>query len=158
MAKLRSFLIAALFFLFVAGIFWATRADVSAMSNSSVAGLVAIKEMAQQSVPYEVALANGKPTLLEFYADWCTTCQSMAPTLSKLHQQYGERVNFVMLNIDRPEWIPQLKQYQVTGVPQFIFLDSNQEVQKNLVGKVPETIIVQLFEQSSALEPNHTKG
>ncbi|NEP50084.1 MAG: thiol:disulfide interchange protein, partial [Moorea sp. SIO3C2] len=89
---------------FAAGTFFLTRSDLSSLSTSTVAGLALIKTMVKQSVPYDVALSNNKPTLIEFYADWCTTCQSMAPILNKLHQQYGETVNWVMLNIDDPQW------------------------------------------------------
>jgi thiol-disulfide isomerase/thioredoxin len=103
--------------------------------------------MAQQSVPYESALTNGKPTLVEFYADWCSSCQSLAPSIAKFHEQYGSQVNFVMLNVDDSQWRPLMQQYQVMGVPQFFFITSSRRVVKTLVGRVPESILAQLFEQ-----------
>lgn len=103
--------------------------------------------MAQQSVPYESALSNGKPTLVEFYADWCTSCQSLAPSISKFHEQYSSQVNFVMLNIDDPQWRQQIQEYQVMGVPQFFFIKSDRKVAKTRVGRVPESILAQLLEQ-----------
>ncbi|MEM9568955.1 MAG: thiol:disulfide interchange protein, partial [Cyanobacteria bacterium P01_E01_bin.34] len=33
-------------------------------------GQVSLESLAQRAVPLEVAQANGKPTLIEFYADW----------------------------------------------------------------------------------------
>jgi thiol-disulfide isomerase/thioredoxin len=145
--KLRLYLLAGLFILFCSVSFFLTRLDRAAASPSSLAGLAALREMAQQSVPYDIALSNGKPTLLEFYADWCTSCQSLAPTLSKFHEEYGSQVNFVMLNVDEPQWSQQLKQYQVKGVPQFFFMRSDRSVVKTLVGSVPEPILGKLFEQ-----------
>jgi thiol-disulfide isomerase/thioredoxin len=150
MINIRSLVVAILSFVFIAGIFWTTRMDGAATSTSSLTGLVAIKNMAQQSISYEIALANNKPTLLEFYADWCTTCQSMAPVLSKLHQEYGDRINFVMLNIDRPEWAQQLKQYGVTGIPQITFLDRGEEVVQTVVGRVPKTTLEEIMNKLSA--------
>ncbi|NEO70820.1 thioredoxin domain-containing protein [Moorena sp. SIO3H5] len=132
---------------FAAGTFFLTRSDVSSLSSSSVAGLALIKTMAKQSVPYELALSNNKPTVIEFYADWCTTCQSMAPILNKVHQKYGESVNWVMLNIDDPQWAKPIEKYRVTGVPQFTFLDSNQQETEILVGKIPETIISKVLQE-----------
>ena len=38
-----------------------------------------LSTMAEEAVPLEVALSNGKPSLVEFYANWCMSCQTMAP-------------------------------------------------------------------------------
>src|SRR5919199_1373138 len=128
--KLRFYILAGIFILFCGISFFLTRLDQAAATPSSPIGLISLRKMAQQSVPYESALSNGKPTLVEFYADWCTSCQSLAPTISKFHQQYGSQVNFVMLNVDDPQWHQQMQQYQVMGVPQFFFMRSDRTVVK----------------------------
>jgi thiol-disulfide isomerase/thioredoxin len=109
-------------------------------------GLKVMQEMAREAVPYEVAIASSKPTLLEFYADWCSVCQSMASTVQTLEQQYGENINFVMLNVDDAQWLPQMDQYDVTGVPQFTLLDSQQASLKTVVGRIPEPVLVEIVE------------
>lgn len=43
--------------------------------------------MAKSATPLEVALTNGKPSLMEFYADWCTSCQAMAKDMSELDRK-----------------------------------------------------------------------
>jgi thiol-disulfide isomerase/thioredoxin len=42
---------------------------------------------------------QGKPAIVEIYADWCPFCKAAAPTLSALHEEYKGRVNFIDLNI-----------------------------------------------------------
>ncbi|MBE9029785.1 thioredoxin fold domain-containing protein [filamentous cyanobacterium LEGE 11480] len=113
---------------------------------SGVQGLMALKHLAKESVAYDVAIANGNPTLIEFYADWCTSCQSMAPTMAHLHEKYGDSVNFVMLDIDDPQWAEPVAQFAVQGVPQLTLLTADATPVDTLVGKVPESIVTQLLE------------
>jgi thiol-disulfide isomerase/thioredoxin len=51
-------------------------------------------------VPIEQALSNGRPTVLEFYADWCEVCRETAPNVMDVERSLKDRVNFVMLNVD----------------------------------------------------------
>ncbi|MBE9128655.1 MULTISPECIES: thioredoxin domain-containing protein [unclassified Coleofasciculus] len=115
------------------------------MSHSSLMGLATLRAMAKESVSYESAMTNSKPTLLEFYADWCTTCQGMAPIVRNLEQEYRDDINVVMLNIDDPKWAKIIATYHVTGVPQFMFLDAHHTVTKTWVGKVPEPVMTHFF-------------
>ena len=86
-------------------------------SNSS------LESQVQQSTPLSVALNNHKPTLTEFYADWCTSCQAMAGDLAQIKAEYGDRLNFVMLNVDNTKWLPEMLRYRVDGIPHFLFMN-----------------------------------
>ena len=114
----------------------------TAAKTSPVSGLMVQTSLARQAMPYEVALANGKPTLVEFYADWCTTCQAFAPTLQRLHEQWGDQVNFVMLDIDDPQWRSQIQQFQATGVPHLTLLDTDHTPVETWIGNVPPSILL----------------
>jgi thiol-disulfide isomerase/thioredoxin len=102
---------------------------------------VSLASLAAQSVPLERALGNDRPTMIEFYADWCQTCQQMAKDLQSLESEYGEQINFVLLNVDNPRWIPELMQYEVDGVPRFIFLDRENRLVGDAVGLQPRTVM-----------------
>lgn len=124
-----------------------TRPAASVMSMTPLSGLMTLKAMAAEAMPYETALANQKPIFIEFYADWCTTCQSMASTVNALHKAYGEQVNFVMLDIDDPQWAEQVAEFGASGVPQFTLLDGTQQSVKTWVGKVPQPVFRSVFDQ-----------
>lgn len=141
MKNLKTYLAILILPLFFLATIFLTRADVSADLGIPLNGLAAMRSMAKQSIPYEVAATNGKPTLIEFYADWCSTCQSLAPSLNNLHQKYGENVNFVMLNVDDPMWSKQIKNYGANSIPYLVFLSAEREVKEVLVGKPPERVI-----------------
>lgn len=119
---------------------------LSFTSGSGLTGLMELKQIAKQSTPYEVAMHNAKPTLIEFYADWCVTCRAMAPTMHQLYQAKANEINFVMLNIDNPQWITQLKNYQVTGVPQFTVLSATGELQNTFYGRVPQSVLAETLQ------------
>ncbi len=102
---------------------------------------VSLTSLDKESTPLEVALTNSKPTLIEFYANWCTVCQAMAPDVGVLKKQYGESVNFVMLNIDNTKWLPEILNYRVDGIPHFVFLNSKGEAIAQTIGEQPRTIM-----------------
>ena len=97
--------------------------------------------MAETATPLEIALTNGKPTLMEFYADWCTSCQAMAKDMSELNQTFGDRVNFVMLNVDNTKWLPEMLHYRVDGIPHFVFLDQQGESIASTIGEQPRPVM-----------------
>lgn len=113
----------------------------SASMVSGVSGLVTLKAMAAESVTYDAAMAASQPTIVEFYADWCAVCQAMSPTLQSLHEQWGDRVNFVMLNIDEAQWSKQVQQYQVTGIPHLALLDSEHVITDTFIGNTPKGVL-----------------
>jgi thiol-disulfide isomerase/thioredoxin len=142
--RLRNFAIA------VVAIFLSVAIVLGLRTESGVASLT---EQAQASTPLEVALSNDKPTLMEFYANWCTTCQAMAPQMQQLKESYADRINFVMLNVDNTKWLPEMTEYNVDGIPHFVFIDRSGKALAQVIGEPPRTV---LAENLDALIANHT--
>jgi thiol-disulfide isomerase/thioredoxin len=130
--RLRNFTIALVAVVLGVSVFLGFRSEATSTS---------LAELAAESTPIEVALDNGKPTLMEFYANWCTTCQAMAEDMGEMRDTYGDRVNFVMLNVDNSKWLPEILQYRVDGIPHFVFLDENAETVGEAIGEVPKGIL-----------------
>ena len=124
-----------------------TRPAATTTSFTPLSGLMTLKATAAEAVSYDDAIASPNPILIEFYADWCTTCQGMSSTMAELHQQYGQNINFVMLDIDDPRWSTQVSNYGASGVPQFTLLNDQHHEVKTWVGKVPRPIFANVFDQ-----------
>jgi thiol-disulfide isomerase/thioredoxin len=77
-----------------------------------------LERLARQSLDLPVALGNGKPTMVEFYADWCEACRSMAPAMETIEAQHRGQLDIVLLNVDNPRWQAELERYSVNGIPQ----------------------------------------
>lgn len=131
-SRLRNILIAVVAIVLAAAFAFSLKTQTSATS---------LPALAKASVPLDVALRNDKPTLMEFYADWCTSCQKMAPDVAELKEKYSDRVNFVMLNVDNEKWLPEIVAYRVDGIPHFVYLKSDNESVAQAIGEQPEQVL-----------------
>ncbi len=142
--QLRNLLIVLAATVLAVGIFLGLRTESSTVS---------LTDLEADTTPYEVALENGKPTLLEFYANWCTSCMAMAPDMKELEGEYAETVNFVMLNVDNTKWLPELTKYRVDGIPHFVFLGTEGEAIAEAIGEIPRAVMAENIDALIAGEP-----
>ena len=105
-----------------------------------------LESLAASAIPLEQALVNEQPSLMEFYANWCTSCQAMAGDMAKLRDLYGDQVNFVMLNVDNTKWLPEMLHYRVDGIPHFVYLDKDGKTVAMAIGEQPEAVIASNLE------------
>ena len=93
-----------------------------------------LRNFGNLSIDPEIAFTNGKPTYLEFYAEWCEICKEMAPEVTQLKKDFDNEINFVFLNVDNPKWDKYIKQFKVNGIPQINIIDSNLNLQATFTG------------------------
>ena len=86
-----------------------------------------LDQLAKNSLLPEKALSNGRPTVFEFYADWCEACKQMAPDMIAVKKQNGNKVDVVLLNVDNSRWLNLIDKYNVNGIPQLTYFDDKGE-------------------------------
>ncbi len=93
-----------------------------------------LDELAENSLSPEIALSNGRPTVFEFYADWCEACKEMAPDMLDAKKQTLNKVDVVLLNVDNSRWSDLIDKYDVNGIPKLIFFDEKGEIKGFTLG------------------------
>ena len=82
-----------------------------------------LDQLAKTSLLPEKALSNGRPTVIEFYADWCEACKEMAPDMIDLKEKNSNKVDVVLLNVENPRWSDLINEYDVNGIPKLTFFN-----------------------------------
>ena len=82
-----------------------------------------LEKLAKNSLEPDIALLNGKPTVFEFYADWCEACKEMAHDMFEAEASNSNEIDVVLLNVDNSRWFNLIDKYDVNGIPKLIFFD-----------------------------------
>jgi len=100
-----------------------------------------LERLARQSPDLTTALTDARPTLVEFYADWCEACRAMAPAMEAIEQRRRGSLDVVLLNVDNPRWQPEVERYAVNGIPQLELFDaSGHSVGRSIGARRPEEL------------------
>lgn len=81
---------------------------------------------------------SDKPSLVDFYAEWCGPCKQIAPMISDLEQEYSGKANIIKINIENN---PQLaQQFDIRSLPTLMFF-KNGNVVNTFKGTLPKAKI-----------------
>lgn len=95
--------------------------------------------------PETFQLASGKIQLVKFFAFWCGTCRSLAPIVHGLEAVYGDRVNFIYLDIDDPLNYSTMRQLGYRYQPHLLLLDAQGNILQQWLGYVSGTDLEKAF-------------
>ncbi|HSM01708.1 MAG TPA: thioredoxin [Acidimicrobiia bacterium] len=84
-------------------------------------------------------ISGDNPVLVDFWAEWCSPCRMIAPTVEKIATDHGDKITVAKLNVDEN---PQTAmQYEVMSIPTLVVYQGGNE-KKRIVGARPEASIL----------------
>jgi len=106
------------------------------------------KNITDQNFETEVLKAV-KPTLVDFWAEWCGPCRMVGPVVEELAGDYDGKVKFVKVNVDDANALAS--KYNVFSIPTLMIFNNGKIVAqqvgaaskdsyKNMIDKVLENL------------------
>ncbi|WP_400073406.1 TlpA family protein disulfide reductase [Zobellia russellii] len=67
-----------------------------------------------------LGVGKNKVTFISYWATWCPPCIAEMPSIQKLYDDYGDKVNFILLTNEEPEVITKFLHKKEFNLPVYI--------------------------------------
>lgn len=89
-------------------------------------------------------LKSNVPVLVDFWAEWCTPCRMLAPTVDVIASDYEGKVKIGKLNVDTDSEISQ--KYGIMSIPTLILFKDGNAAEKS-VGLVSKSLLTNMLDK-----------
>ena len=89
-------------------------------------------------------LKADKPTLVDYWADWCAPCKQLSPIIDELAGEYGDRINFVKMDTNANPQVPT--QQGILALPTLQLFEGGQVV-KSVQGARSKAALIKVLSE-----------
>ena len=98
----------------------------------------------------EWSFEGNLPCLIDFYADWCQPCKTVAPILEELSKEYEGKVNIYKINTEEETELSAA--FGIKSIPSLLFCPKDGQPQMAM-GALPKENLKQAIEEVLLGEP-----
>ncbi len=98
------------------------------------------------ATPFAELIKSSKPTLVDFYADWCGPCRAMKPVLEQVKGAIGDTAHIIKIDVDKNQKVAST--YKVSSIPTLIIF-KNGQIKWRQAGVVPANQLKELIKKFS---------
>jgi len=84
---------------------------------------------------FQELLQDGKPLVVDFWAEWCGPCRMVGPIIEELAKEYEGKVNIGKIDVDENSEVAA--QFGIRNIPTILFFKGGELVDKQ-VGAAPK--------------------
>lgn len=85
------------------------------------------------------------PVLVDFWAEWCGPCKMIAPVLSQIADEYGEKITIAKMDVDANPQTPM--KFGIRGIPTLMIFKGG-SVEGTKVGAVNKSQLTQFIDSA----------
>ena len=78
----------------------------------------------------------GKPVIVDFWAEWCGPCKSIAPSLEEISNEMNDKLVVAKINIDENPIIAQ--KYEIRSIPALMLFKEGKKISE-VMGALPKS-------------------
>ena len=75
------------------------------------------------------------PAIIDFYADWCGPCKTIAPILEELKDEYGDKLDIYKVNTEEQRELSSV--FGIQSIPSLLFIPKEGQPQMAM-GALPK--------------------
>ena len=105
---------------------------------NEISDIMAIEHLTESSFTDKIADVNDipsgfrfvgkRPAVVDFYAAWCGPCRMMSPILEDLAVEYGGKVDFYKVDVDKEEALSSL--FSIRSIPTLLLISQSGEMHR----------------------------
>ncbi len=100
----------------------AVQAQDTGLPVGTAAPAAAVETLDGTAANLSSVIGGGRPTVIEFWATWCSNCRELEPAIQAAQRRYGSRVRFVGVAVSVNQSVERVRRYvseHLTGFTHF---------------------------------------